>query len=382
MNKKIQQLRRKYELIEELTDFESKEDYEDIDDFFYAEFYLIKKFSLKYGFNIEKIKNSITPEEYEKNVKDELEKIPYKSVLSDKWFWPRLYNAKEEVFDFIKSIDINDFDIHIPSYPWVDDSIISKYIDYSKIYYVLSVFNTFYDEKISKCCSIDVIYHTFQSGNIDSHKARLELVDCIQNYNFICGNYPKETGKQYDLVVFNLETTSLETIDRTSIIDIDENGGKFVGDDVLANISNTCAKYGGYLTPDGIALFKVPFTFVSKLTDEIIDDNIIDKIIFLPKEKELFYEDYIEVKDVYVIVKKNKTSTGIEFIDEQSGEKYFVENELIKKHKGCTNMHIYNKHNPSLEKLYKIKEDNSKQLDIISKSSRLIDKQIDELDFE
>lgn len=382
INKKIQKLRRDLELIEELTDFESKDDYEDLDDFFYAEFYLIKKFQLRYDFNIDRIKNSDTPEEYEKSIEDELKKIPYESAISGKWFWARLFEDRKIIFEFIDSLDIKDFDIHIPSYPWIDDSIISKYIDYKKIYHVLSVFNTFYDEKISKCCSIDVLYHDFQAGNIESHKARLEMVDCDKNYNFMIGNYPKNHEKKYDLVIFNMETTSLEAIDKTSIIDIDDNGGKFVGDDVLANISNMGSKYGSQLTPDGIAIFKVPFTFVSRLTNEIIDDNIIEKIVFLPKEKELFYEDYIDVRNVYVIVRKDKTTSGIEFINEETGEKYFVENEVIKKYKGCTNMHLYTKHNILLEKLYRIKEENSIQLDIISKSSKIIDKQIDELDFE
>ena len=45
-------------------------------------------------------------------------------------------------------------------------------------------------------------------------------------------------------------------------------------------------------------------------------------------------------------------------------------------------MHIYNKNNPMLEKLYRIKEDNEKQFEIISKESEIISKQIDELDFE
>ena len=45
-------------------------------------------------------------------------------------------------------------------------------------------------------------------------------------------------------------------------------------------------------------------------------------------------------------------------------------------------MHIYNKHNPMLEKLYKIKDENIHQLEIISKESKMIDKQIDELDFK
>ena len=35
-----------------------------------------------------------------------------------------------------------------------------------------------------------------------------------------------------------------------------------------------------------------------------------------------------------------------------------------------------------MEKLYRIKEDNEKQLKVISKESEIIDKEIDELDFE
>ena len=88
------------------------------------------------------------------------------------------------------------------------------------------------------------------------------------------------------------------------------------------------------------------------------------------------------MKSVYVIINNNKENDEIEFIDQETGDSCSVKNELIKKHKGCTNMHIYNKHNPMLEKLYKIKEDNDKQLDVISKESEIINKQIDELDFE
>ena len=101
----------------------------------------------------------------------------------------------------------------------------------------------------------------------------------------------------------------------------------------------------------------------------------------MPLHREPFAFEDTYVKNVYVIINNNKDNDEIEFIDKTTGETCSVKNELIKKHKGCANMNIYNKHNPMLEKLYKIKEDNEKQLEVISKESEVINKQIDELDF-
>ena len=83
---------------------------------------------------------------------------------------------------------------------------------------------------------------------------------------------------------------------------VDGIGGVFNGDDILQNIYSIESN----LTDNGIAIIKTPFTFISKLDDELIDKNIIDKIIYLPKEKESFAFEYSDVKNVYVIVRKNK----------------------------------------------------------------------------
>ena len=380
--KEIQQMIRDYNLIEEITNIESENGTYLEDDFYYAEFYLIKKWSLKYGFDLRKIKESKSTEEYTKNIEEELKKIPYNSILKERGMWNRYYLHRNEVFKYIDSLKLQDFDIHVPSYPWLDDPLLSKYINYQNTYYVLSVFNTFYDEKISKSCSIDVITHTFQTGNIDSHKARFEVIDNL-NYHFIEGTYPTalDMNKKYDLIVFNMETTSLEAMDRESIIYIGENGGYFAGNEVLANIEDLGSKFGR-LTTNGMAIVKVPFTLVSNLSEEILEDNIVDKIVFLPKEKSVYNEDYVDTINVYIIIKKNKDTDGIEFINEKSGEKVFVPNKTIKKHHGCINMNIYTKHNPMLEKIYSIKADNEIQINIIANESKKINKDIDELDFD
>ena len=362
---------------------EAWEDPDDLieDDFMYAEFYLLKKLSSEKLIDLEKIKNSNSMEEYEKNINDEFDNL--KGLNSDckKFFWKRLYDDREAVIDFINSLDLNDFNSNIGNIGgdlWINEPYLSQFIDYKNTHRVLSVFNTFYDEKISKETSIDVIYDEFQYGNVIGYKARLDLLNC-HNYNFKMDTYPQVFKDKYDLIVLNINYGLIDSFDKTGLIKMnDDVGGVFDGDSVLHNLEFI----NNNLTPNGVAIIKTPFTFVSKLNPELIDQNVIDKIIYLPEHREPFAYEDAYVKNVYIIINNNKDNNEIEFIDKESGESCIVKNEIIKKHKGCTNMYIYNKHNPMLEKLYRIKEDNEKQLEIISKESEVINKQIDELDFK
>ena len=359
------------------------EDPEDLieDDFMYAEFYLLKKLSSEKLIDLEKIKNSASMKEYEKNIKDEFDKL--KGLNSDckKFFWKRLYDEREAVIDFINSLDLNEFDSNVGNIGgdlWICDPYLCQFIDYKNTHRVLSVFHTFYDDKIAEDTSIDVIYDEFQYGNVIGYKARLDLLNC-HNYSFKEITYPQTFKDKYDLIVLNVNYGLIDSFDKTGLIKMnDEIGGVFDGDSIVHNVEFI----NNNLTPNGIAIIKTPFTFISKLDDDLIDKNVIDKIIYLPEHREPFAFEDTYVKNVYIIVNNNKDNSEIEFIDKETGESCTVNNELIKKHKGCTNMHLYNKHNPMLEKLYRIKEDNEKQLKVISKESEIIDKEIDELDFE
>lgn len=359
---------------------EAWEDPDDLieDDFMYAEFYLLKKLSSEKLINLEKIKNSSSIEEYDKNIKDEFDKLEGLNSDCKEFFWKRLYDDREVVIDFINSLDLDEFDLNLGGDLWFSDAYLSQFIDYKNTHRILSVFNTFYDDKIDKDSSIDVIYDEFQYGNIIGYKARLDILNC-HNYNFKMDKYPQNFKDKYDLIILNINYNLIDSFDKTGLIKMNDNiGGVFDGDSVTHNIDFINSN----LTSNGIAIIKTPFTFISKLDDELIDKNVIDKIIYLPEHREPFAYEDTYVKNVYVIVNNNKDNSEIEFIDKETGEKCSVKNELIKKHKGCTNMHIYNRHNPMLENLYMIKEDNEKQLEIISKESEVINKQIDELDFE
>ena len=379
-------MNRVFNFIRELHLFPEIEDWEDPDDlieddFMYAEFYLLKKLSSEKIIDLEKIKNSNTIEEYEKNINEEFDKVKGLNSNCKDFFWKRLYDDREAVINFIISLDLDEFDENIGNIGgdlWINDSFLSQFIDYKNTNRVLSVFNTFYDERISKNASIDVLYDEFQVGNVIGYKARLDLLNC-HNYNFEMGKYPQVFKDKYDLIVLNINYGLIDSLDKTGLIKMnDEVGGIFDGDSVIHNIKFVNQN----LTPNGIAIIKTPFTFISKLDEELIDQNIIDKIIYLPEHREPFAYEDTYVKNAYVIVNNNKENNEIEFIDKETGECCSVRNDLIKKHRGCTNMHIYNKHNPMLEKLYKIKDENVHQLEIISKESKMIDKQIDELDFK
>ena len=126
--KQIQQLVKDCQLLTEVTSIESENGAYLDEDFFYAEFYLMKKWSLKYGFDLIKIGESKKTDEYDKNIENELKKIPYDSILKKRGMWGRYYLHRKKVFKFISSLKIQDFDIHVPSYPWFDDPILSKYI--------------------------------------------------------------------------------------------------------------------------------------------------------------------------------------------------------------------------------------------------------------
>lgn len=349
------------------------------DDLLYAECYLLKKLESEYGFNLNGIKNANEYGEYKKIIELEKTKLPNNLNHNfNHWYWDRLYPIIKEFVDMVQSLDYKEFDINLPSYAWFDGSIIKKYISSKKVKKVLSIYNTFYDDEISNNAEIDVIYNIFQGENTSGHMARLDMINNY-NYHFDCGSYPVCLEKKYDLIVLNMEYSSFDAFDKTASIRLDNVlGGVFSGNELFSIIIDTM----DYLTDDGTVVIKIPFTFISKLDIDLINKNIIDKIVYLKKEREYFLEFGVETKNVYMFLKKNKFNDEIELIDEVSGERCSVKNELVIKNNGCANMHIYTKHNPMLEKLYRIKEDNEKQLQIINKESKLIDKQIDELDFE
>lgn len=368
---------REHHIFPEIEEWEDPNDLKE-DDFLYAEFYLLKKLSSEGLIDLNKIKNSKTIDEYERNIDEQFSRLNGLNSDCKKFYWPRLYDFREEVIDFINSLDLKDFNINLVGDLWLEDDYLNQFINYNHTLRVLSVFNTFYDERIAKEDSIDVIYDEFQYSNIIGYKARLDIIN-NHNYNFIIDKYPQKFDKPYDLIVLNLSYGLIDSLDKSGLIKInDDIGGVFDGDNVIHNICDITTN----LTQNGMAIIKTPFTFISKLDNDLIDRNIIDKIIYLPANRESFAYEDTYVKNVYVIVKNNKENDEIEFIDKETGESCIVKNELIKKHKGCTNMHIYNKHNPMLEKLYRIKEDNEKQLVVISKESEVINKQIDELDFD
>ena len=255
---------------------------------------------------------------------------------------------------------------------------IKNYIDYSQIHDILSIYTTFYDDILSKKCNVDVIYNEFEHVNMIGHSARVDFMD-LDGYSFQEGRYPQKFERKYDLIIMQLDYDDFNMMDKSFYYEIDDsNIAHFVGDKILYNIS----KMMHNLNDNGYAVIKLPYTFVSKLDNSIIDQNIIDKIVYLPCEDCVFSNEFAKIKMAYVIVKNNKSDFNIEFIDKLTKERCLVKNADIKTHKGVTNMHIYNRNNPMLEKIYRIKEDNAKQLDIISKESEFINKQIDELDFE
>ena len=378
--KRVQDFLKKNDLFPEVFFEEDSDDEnsDNVDDFMYPDFYLLKKYSLDYDIDLDKIKNAKDEDEYKRIIKEEGMKIPKENVSFDSWLWGRFYSERDKIVDFIKSLNVDDFDINIDSYGWLDDSYLSKFINFEKVHDILSVYTVFYDKKISKSCNVDVIEHTFQHHNFMSHEKRLAMAD-LYCYNFSIDSFPKKTDKEYNLVVLDLCNDNVESLDKTYLIKFDEEKytAFYNGDNVQHNISNVV----NYLSSDGIAIIKLPFTYISRLDEELVDENIIDKIIFLPEEKQLFGPQLINTKNVYVIVKKEKNNEEIEFIDKENKERCSVSNELIKKHNGCANMHIYNKNNPMLKKIIKIKEDNIKQLIIINEESKIINKQIDELDF-
>ena len=91
------------------------------DDMLYGDLYLLKKQSLVYGLDLNKIKESHTLEEYKNNIKREFLKIPSDHVKLDDWYWSRFYNKRGVLIDFINSLDIKDFDIHVPAFGWFED---------------------------------------------------------------------------------------------------------------------------------------------------------------------------------------------------------------------------------------------------------------------
>ena len=347
-------------------------------DLLYAELYLLKKMKDEYNLDFDKIKQSSSIEEYEKNLQCELSKITDINSDFEMLFWNRIYENRESVFTFIESLDVSEFNIEQKGDAWLCDDYLSQFIDYNNTKDVLSVFITFYDSKLSEETTVDVIYNEFLSQNMAGHKARLDMVG-NHNYHFTLDKYPRKFDKDYDLVVMELDYYSVDSLDKSGLIKmVDGVGGVFAGNDIL----NIIADIEPALTENGMAIIKMPFTFISKLDNSLIDQNFIDKIIYLPMEKTTFADENCLVKNVYLILKKNKDNDEIMFIDEASGEQCSVPNDLIKKHNGCTNMHIYNKHDPLLEQIYRLKNDNAKQIDIIASESIMIDKSIDEMDFD
>ena len=120
---------REHHLFPEIEEWEDPDDLIE-DDFMYAEFYLLKKLYVENGLDLDKIKNSENEEEYEKNIDEEFSKIKGLNSNCKDFFWKRLYYYREEVIDFIKNLDLSEFNINQSGDLWFNDDYLKQFINY------------------------------------------------------------------------------------------------------------------------------------------------------------------------------------------------------------------------------------------------------------
>lgn len=383
---KIDELVSKYRVMDGFTPYDETDFLYDAEpfeenDFLYPEFYLIKYCYDKYGFNIDLIKNSNSIEEYEKNVNDELEKVKIDHKFLPPFIFAMIYEGREDFYDLIRKLDINDLDLYKKGWHWYADEYLDSYINSEKVKDVLSIGTILYSNKISKNSQVDVIYYSmYQKDEISlSEKCRLIVKD-INNYNIEENSFPRKFQKKYDFIFINLEHADIEMLDKTYSVTFDEEtSNPTLTGDSLESVIN-CLHDN--LKENGRAILRVPFTYVSKLSKKIIKNNIIDKIVFFPFRKDNMMGFNENTIYVYLVIENNKQTDTIMFLDKNTNETKEVRNETIIKNGGEMNINLYLRNNPNTKRICQIKDDNYKQLKIINEETEFINKYIDEFDFK
>lgn len=352
------------------------------EDFLYPEFYALKHLYDHHNFDLDKLKNSKTNYEYRNNLIDELHEHSCLGFDSD--IYGILDEGREEIFDYIKTIDPSSFDISLPGDYWHYDDYLNTIIDFSKIHSVLSIYDVYYNPNLKQYTKVDVIGHEFAYSEMKSEMIRIHLDRNCKLYDYkIIENehiFPLTIDKKYDFVFMNLGFTEKDSIDKTSYIEFDEEilDAKYDGDDsnaIMINLMN-------YLNENGKAVLYTPLSLVSKIDMHLLNENYIENIIFLPSKKILLNGKIQDTVYVYIILSKNKVDDSVKMINLINGDRVRVTNDLIKQFHGNININLYTRHNPKTIKLYHLKEKNYQQLEIIKESSLLIDKMIDEFDFK
>lgn len=368
----------------------------------YDSTFLLKYYIENYGFDLNKLKSVYKDSHlFYKTFIDEIRRISKTTNLFTLADFISYYKEEErkKYLDFVETIQFKEYDPNITSccnefldlQTYIDEDILN-------MKNILSIWSVFYKPQFissNKYPKVDVVYEEPEDTSvIEECKCKIELLNksILDRYNFIADDVPysissikdEQSGKwikpkMYDLICYNYSYMNILYLNKNKMANYDdEEGPRFVGDDVLSNITHNIND----LSDNGYAIFKIPFALVSHINENLLNRNFIEKVVFLPYEKQFFEKHLRKVKPVYLICKKNKDNDDIIFIDSQTHEQIKVKNEVIKNNNYNLNINIYKKNNPKTLKMYDLNNNSLKQKEIIDIESKLISKLIDEFDFK
>lgn len=357
---------------------------------YYDVIYFIKYLLNISNADIEKIKEC-SDDEYESVIKEELEDKSKDKLnnmnISNFWLYSFKKNHKE-LFDFIdKEIDLRQYDKNYPNWASYNDDYIDEIIDWTNCHKILSVFSVYTSKKKKDDTSVEVIFDMHQGGDIDMAEYRNEICG-YKGYEYQSKQYPidlnsnlnKKYINNYDFVYCDL-IYGKDFLTKLNGWCYSEKhpGADFVGDNIYFNI-----KYlSDLLNDNGKAIMRVRYSDVSKMPKELIELNIIDEIVFMPKR-----EDWDEngneqlTNDVYIIVTNDKVNEEIILTDYKDKTRINITNNEIINNNGLINIEQYKKYDSRGYRIFNLKESNNEQFGIIANESKKIDKLLDEFDLK
>lgn len=382
-------------MIDEIGEFLVKMNYipdKSFVDAYYDLIYFTKYLILKGKSNIDRLINC-ADEEFEHVFIEEVKNRNLDNLVNPdtlKFLGNSMFKKNhKEIFEFInKKVNLKDYDKDFGSSGKDNNKYIDSIIDWKNTNNILSIFEAYYSDKKRTETNVEVIYSNYNTVAFEAFRNEI-CGYCNYSYNNteaypIDLVYSKNYYKKYDFVycnlVWNEDLLNSHGISSQTYDIVDDNDKRdFVGDNFYENIN-----YLKYLINDnGKAVLRIQYSYVSKLPSKLVDNNIIEEIVFMPKIKEWdedFTTQYTNI--IYIVISNNKNNENIILTDYIEKKKISVPNNVIKAYGGLINIEYYKKNDPKGYKIYNLKEDNKEQLKNIVDESNKIDKLLDEFDLK
>ena len=356
-------------MIDEMKDFlvenEMIPDYsEDFLSAYYDTLYYIKYLSSNGLINIDRIIES-KKDEYDEILKDEFKEvgIPF--------FVHSFKDKYREMFEYAKKLNLKDYDSDMNNFADYTDDYLNSIVNYKDCNKILSIFGCIRSDNISSKTSVDVLYEEHQSGDMHLEELRCKILG-LDNYSFTQSSFPRHFEEKYDFVYLDC-VYGFELLDKFYLQEGEYFSSKYY--EIINSILECLNVYKK-------AVIRIPFARISNIGEDVIKDNVIEKIIYLNKRKGYYESSEGEIIDTYIVLNEYKDNDSIEFINTINDKSLIVSNDEILKNNCNLNMMTYYKNSGYVKYIYKIKNNSDKILEQIQTKTIQINKLLDEYDID